>query len=59
MVDPAEIARGLTKAQREAITYPESYADPNTVRSLKRRGLWKTDIAAFIRQHIKEADVAA
>lgn len=40
MADPRTIAAGLSEAMRNAVLYQMScYADPNTVRALRRRGL--------------------
>lgn len=33
-----ELARGLTEAQRRRLVNPLEYCDPNTSRSLRRRG---------------------
>ena len=40
MTDPEAIARGLTKAQREALLMLNGYHDPNTIRALRRKGLY-------------------
>lgn len=37
--DPRKIAEGLTAAGRRALLNRDSYCDPNTTRSLRKRGL--------------------
>jgi hypothetical protein len=36
---PEEIARKLSVLQRDYLLSPNSYADPNTIRALRRKGL--------------------
>jgi len=38
--DITAIAAKLSAAQRAALLHPEDYHDPNTIRSLRQRGLW-------------------
>lgn len=56
--DVAELARGLTEAQRAAILYPSGYHDPNTIRSLRRRGLrvggLLTEAGAMLRAYLSQ-----
>jgi len=43
MTTPEEIARiakGLSEGMRWTVLDPHSYCDPNTMRGLRRRGLW-------------------
>ncbi len=60
MSEPAEIATKLTKAQREAVTNRlQGYFDPNTVRSLRRKGLTEgglllTPLGLAVRRHLLE-----
>ena len=57
MTDVARIAEQLTEAQRNRIFYPEGYADPNTVKSLVRRGIMRgsslTSLGVAVRAHLQ------
>ncbi len=37
-----DVAKGLTEAMKQALLHPDGYYDPNTIRALRRRGLWKS-----------------
>lgn len=60
MDDVAKIARGLTGAQRWLIWDLSSYCDPNTKRSLQRRGLLKggllTPLGLSVREYLEKSD---
>lgn len=61
MSDIERIAAGLSEAQRNALLYyPFCYMDPNTHRSLKRRGLVGnmrlTDTGLAVRAHLENSD---
>jgi hypothetical protein len=52
------LARGLTKAQREVIMQPGGYHDPNTIQSLRRKGLFGrmtlTDAGEILKAHLQD-----
>jgi len=37
----ATVAKRLTQAQIDALAYPSGYHDPNTIKALRRKGLWE------------------
>lgn len=58
MTDLSQLAKSLTKAQREAVLLAMfGYFDPNTVKSLRRRGLASacklTELGEALRAHLK------
>lgn len=54
--DVEVIVSRLSEAQRKALIWPGSYHDPNTIRSVRRRGLWGrgglTDAGELVRSHL-------
>jgi hypothetical protein len=54
--NPADIARALSEAQREAVFAPNGYHDPNTIRSLRNKGIIQncrlTDFGVQVRDYL-------
>lgn len=48
-----EVAANLTETMRDALLYPDGYHDPNTVKALRRRGLWKSPLGLAVREHLQ------
>jgi hypothetical protein len=55
------VAKGLSPTQQEAMIFlPRGYFDPNTIKSLRRRGLIggssPTSLGEAVRDYLKEAE---
>lgn len=57
MTDLAKLARGLTDAQWSRLYFPNGYADPNTVKAMRRKGLIEkgalSDLGHRLKAHIE------
>lgn len=61
MTEAEKIAAGLSEAMKDALSYyPSKYADPNTIRALRRRGLTSgsllTELGTAVRAALSERE---